>query len=208
MINYKILKIPCKLAKEYIHKFHYSKSSCWGPSPCFGLVDGKRLIGVMMFAIPCSENVRRSIFGSEYVDRVIELHRLHIKDCTPPNTESWFISRCFKKLKKLKPQLWAVLSFSDLTEGHTGVIYKATNAYRIGSTQPKWFYIDEEGKLRHPRQNGYNIDRSTAIEIGWKVTKRDSKNRYLWLLPDNKKHKKDLIELCKYKLETFVNKVA
>ena len=78
MIDYTIEKITTKLAKEYIHKNHYSHGSHNGPSPCYGLFDESSLIGVCMFATPCSENVRSSVFGKEYKDHVTELHRLHI----------------------------------------------------------------------------------------------------------------------------------
>ncbi len=200
MIDYQIKQIPSRLAKEYIHKYHYSHGSHNGPSPCFGLYDNENLIGCMMFATPCSEAVRASVFGKEYKNNVTELHRLHILDCTPKNTESWFIARCLKLLKQLKPQIWAVLSFSDKTEGHEGVIYKATNAYRLGSTGRSIFYIDQDGRLRHPRQSGVNITLALADEMGWKPVKREAKNRYLWLLPDDKRHKKELIKLCKYDL--------
>lgn len=200
MIDYIIKRISTKEAKEYIHNNHYSHGSHNGPSPCYGLFDGDELIGAMMFATPCSENVRSSIFGEEYKDHVTELHRLHILDCTPKNTESWFIARCLKQLKIDKPQIWAVLSFSDATEGHDGTIYKATNAYRLGSTGKVTFYRDKDDRLRHPRQNGVNITKEMAKENGWIAEKRDAKNRYMWLLADDKRHKKELIKLCKYDL--------
>jgi hypothetical protein len=197
MINYNVKRISAKEAKEYIHKNHYSHGSHNGPSPCYGLFDGELLIGVLMFATPCSENVRASVFGKEHVDNVTELHRLHIMDVTPKNTESWFISRCLKQLKLDKPQIWAVLSFSDTTEGHEGTIYKATNAIFCGQTGKAKFYMDMEGRLRHPRQNGVNIKKEEAEKMGWEQVTRFSKNRYLWLLPDNKTHKKFLISKCK-----------
>jgi len=53
--------------------------------------------------------------------------------------------------------IWGVLSFSDTTEGHSGIIYKATNAHRIGITGKTIFHEDEAGRLRHPRQCGMNI---------------------------------------------------
>jgi hypothetical protein len=201
MINYTVKKIPCKLAKEYIKKNHYSHGCHNGPSPCYGLFDGENLIGCLMFATPCSENVRASIFGEEYKDWVIELHRLHILDCTPKNTESWFISRCLKLLKQDKPQIKAVLSFSDMTEGHSGVIYKATNAYRLGSTGKAKFYRDKVGRLRHPRQSGINITEEMAKEKGWTPEIREAKNRYLYILANSKVEKKHLIKMCKYDLK-------
>ena len=196
MINYVVKQIKFSLARDYIKKHHYSHGCHNGASPCFGLFDNDDLIGVLMFATPCSEAVRASVFGSEYKDRVTELHRLHILDVTPKNTESWFIARCLKELKRVKPHIWAVLSFADTTEGHEGVIYKATNAFRLGSTGKAKFYIDPNGRLRHPRQNGINITDKVAENMGWKPVIRGAKNRYMWLLPDSKKHKKELLKLC------------
>lgn len=197
MKDYVVKRIPCKDAKEYIIKNHYSHGCHNAPSPCYGLFDNKNLIGVLMFATPCSENVRASVFGKEYKNNVIELHRLHILDCTPKNTESWFISRCLKLLRIDKPQIHGVISFSDITEGHTGIIYKATNALFCGTTSKATFYLDENGRLRHPRQNGVNITKEMAKEKGWKPVKRDSKNRYLYIIGSKseiRKYKK----LCRY----------
>ena len=198
MKDYDVVLIKSSLAKEYIKKNHYSKGCHNGPSPCFGLFDGDKLIGVLMFATPCSEAVRSSVFGVDYKNHVIELHRLHIMDITPKNAESWFIAKCLKELKKVKPQIWGVLSFADLTEGHEGIIYKATNAYHLGFTCKSTFFLDKDGRLRHPRQNGANISKDYAEKLGWKPVKRDSKVRYLWLLPDCKSHKTKLKHLCKY----------
>lgn len=201
MIDYQVKRIECKTAKEYIKKHHYSHGCHNGTSPCYGLFDKDALIGVLMFATPCSENVRKSIFGEEYKDSVIELHRLHILDVTPKNTESYFISRCLKLLKKDRPQTKAVITFSDKTEGHEGTIYKATNAYRIGSTGSSTFYLDETGRLRHPRQCGVNITKDEAKKRGWTPVKREAKNRYLYLIYENKWERKLLINRCKYDLE-------
>ena len=198
MIDYEIRRIDAKIAKEYIRKNHYTHGCHNGPSPCYGLFDSGELIGVLMFATPCSENVRASVFGESYKDSVIELHRLHILDCTPKNTESWFISRCLKLLKQDKPKIKAVISFSDSTEGHTGIIYKATNAYFIGKTGNAIFYRDKAGRLHHPHNNGKNITKEEAKEKGWIPEKRFSKNRYLYLIAKSKTENKKLIKMCKY----------
>lgn len=62
-MNYEVKKIPCKTAKDYIIKNHYSHGCHNAPSPCYGLFQDNDLIGVLMFATPCSENVRASVFG-------------------------------------------------------------------------------------------------------------------------------------------------
>lgn len=202
MEDYRIERIGCKEAKEYIIENHYSHGCHNAPSPCFGLFDkNNELIGVLMFATPCSENVRASVFGKEYKDSVTELHRLHIKDVTPKNTESWFIVRCLKMLKQIKPNIKAVISFSDTTENHDGTIYKATNAYRCGKTGKCTFYMDKDGRLRHPRQNGVNITSELAQEYGWKPVKRESKNRYVYLLATDRREGRELLKMMKVKYE-------
>lgn len=201
MMTYVVKRIPCKVAKSYICDNHYSHGCHNGPSPCYGLFDNDELIGVLMFATPCSENVRASVFGPEMKDAVIELHRLHIKDVTPKNAESWFISRCLKMLHVDKPQIKAVISFSDTTQGHEGTIYKASNFYYVGQTSPATFYLDASGRLRHPHQCGVNITRQMAAERGWVPVKRYAKNRYLFFLPSSKKELKQLKSRCKYELK-------
>lgn len=196
MIDYDVRRISAMTAKEYIRRYHYSHGSHNGPSPCYGLFDNGKLIGVLMFATPCSENVRACVFGPEHKDWVVELHRLHIQDVTPKNTESWFISRCLELVRKDRPQTKAVLSFSDTTVGHNGAIYKATNAYRIGHTGRATFYMDQDGRLRHPRQNGRNITKVEASALGWKPVVREAKNRFLWILGDDRREHRRLERMC------------
>ena len=187
----KVVKIPSKLGKEYIKTHHYSKSCHNGPM-CWGLYDDNdSLIGVCAFATPCSENVRRSVFGGEEnKHRVIELHRLHTYDDQPKNTTSWFVSRCIRGLIEYKPHIRAILSFADSTEGHTGTIYQALNFEQKGTSSPAWFYRDNNGSLRHPRQNGINITKEHANTLGWEREKRDSKIRYLLIVGRNKSEKR------------------
>lgn len=211
MENYKVVKIPYKVARDYITEHHYSHGCSGMANPCYGLFETRNdglfgeqdhLIGALMFATPCSEDVRASIFGEEYKDWVIELHRLHVLDGTPKNTESWFISRCLSMIKTDLPRIRAVISFSDSTEGHTGIVYQATNFYYCGTTGSKVFYRDKTGRLRHPRQSGVDITPEMAKEMGWTPERREAKNRYIYLVAHSKGEKKKLMSMCRYKLET------
>ena len=193
--NYKVQKISCNTAKEYIIKNHYAHGCHNSPYPCYGLYDDGYLIGVLMFATPCSKNVRASVFGEEYKDNVIELHRLHILDITPKNTESWFISKCIKALLIDRPQTWGIISFSDTTQGHEGTIYKASNFISCGKTSKATFYLDKNNRLHHPRQNGINVTKEMAIERGWKPVKRFAKNRYIKIIGINKKERQKHLKM-------------
>lgn len=202
MNNYSIKKIKSKIGKEYIRSHHYSKSCHNGPQ-CYGLFESNNLIGVCAFATPCSENVRASIFGPSFKDNIIELHRLFIQDGTPKNTESWFVSRVLKQLKADRPEIYCVISFADATEGHKGVIYQALNAHYYGTSPKATFYIDSNGSLRHPRQNGVNISLKEANKRGWKPIKREGKYRYCWFLPNSIGHKKWIMANCKLKFMDY-----
>ena len=181
-----VKKIEGRVGKEYIKENHYSKTCHNGPM-CWGLFQNNTLVGVCAFATPCSENVRSSIFGADHKDRVTELHRLHTKDDLPKNTTSWFVTRAIKGLLEYRPNIRAILSFSDTTEGHVGTIYKALNFEHKGSTGKAKFYRDQEGRLRHPRQNGVNVK---GEDYGWKPETRSSKNRFLLIVGPDKRERK------------------
>ena len=145
----------------------------------WGLYEEDNLVGVCAFATPCSEAVRRSLFGPGHESEVTELHRLHVQDGTPCNTESWFITQSLKGLKEVRPAIRAVISFADGTEGHIGTIYQACNALYAGTTGSSRFWRDAEGRLRHPRQNGHNVTPAEAAERGWTPERRAAKHRYV-----------------------------
>lgn len=191
MIDYEIRPIRGGEGRDYLRDNHYTRTCHNGPM-CWGLFDGPRMIGVIAFATPSSEAVRASVFGPDHKDKVTELHRLFVEDGTPKNTESWFIARALRLLVSRKPEIRAVISFADSTEGHRGVIYQATNALFCGTTGRSRFYRDQEGRLRHPRQNGVNITPDMAEARGWTPEMRASKNRYLFLVGNKRWGKKNL----------------
>jgi hypothetical protein len=199
------MQIDPKSAKIYIRANHYSKGCHNGPSPCFGLFDADyELIGVLMFAVSCSENVRRVVFGIGQEHMTIELHRLHIQDVTPKNAESWFIARCMRMLKKIKPEIRVVVSYSDGTQGHDGTIYAASNFILTGKELREnygYHYLDENGRIRHTRQNGVNIKPNEAKARGWQVIYRSGKRRWHFplgdSLSDNRRIRRRLLEIAK-----------
>lgn len=191
---YEVRRMKSPDGKEFIRRHHYSRGSHNGPT-CYGLYSkaSDELVGVCAFAAPCSENVRASVFGTDSKSSVTELHRLVLLDEVPHNGESFFIGRALTLLKADKPGICAVLSFADATEGHIGTIYQATNALYCGTSGRATFYRDGDGRLRHPRQNGVNVGALAARALGWEPVKRDGKHRYLFLLPNSKHHRKELI---------------
>ena len=64
------------------------------------------------------------------------------------------------------------------------------------------FYKDQDGRLRHPRQNGKNILRKDAEKLGWVPVKREGKHRYLFIL-EKKKKRETLLKKLKLKIQEY-----
>ena len=139
---------------NFIEKHHYSHNVNGIQSYYhFGLYrEGKfglpEMIGAMMYAMPSMPHTSKK-YNPINPDRCFELRRLVCVDDTPKNTESYFIGQTFKWLKK-NTDIEVIVSFADEEEGHTGVIYKATNFNYLGTTSPgRTLMVD--GKKFHSR---------------------------------------------------------
>ena len=142
------------------------------------------IVGAVAFATPCSEAVRSSVFGVEYKERVTELHRLHMQPHL--SGTGWtlkFLAAVLRDIHTRRPDLWAIVSYADTTEGHEGGIYRAASFIDVGLVgSPRKFYRDADGRLRHPRQNGVNISRGAAAAMGWSCEMRGRKRKFIKIL--------------------------
>jgi len=206
MMEFSLEKLPQQRGREYISEHHYS-GGCSNSAMIWGLRDtSDTLRGAIAFATPISENVRKAFLGDDtcwcsHIDEehgfhqhVTDLHRLYTDDDLPDGTETWVISEALDELKGYKSKYWLVTAFADSTEGHIGTVYQAANAYYYGTSGKATFYRDQDGVLRHPRQCGENVSREDARERGWTVEKREPKHRYVFLLPDGKRHREWLLD--------------
>jgi hypothetical protein len=80
--------------------------------------------------------------------------------------------------------LYALISFADEYEGHHGGVYQAMSWLYCGvSTARVLTHRDAEGRLRHRRQNGCNVNEQRARLLGWTSSKEvHTKHRYVKLL--------------------------
>lgn len=95
---------------------------------------GKSLVGVATFATPATNNIIRAHTGLENAQTGTCLARLSLLDQVPGNGESYFVSRAFSILRKEKPHILAVVSYSDEAAGHIGQVYQALSAQYRGRT--------------------------------------------------------------------------
>jgi hypothetical protein len=105
-------------------------------------------------------------YGVEKESDMVELRRLVCIDDTPRNTESYFIGKTIRWLKK-NTDYKVIVSYADPHHGHSGTIYKASNFKHIGMTQAGKI-IDWNGRRYHDK-SVRDINRSIFKRTGERV---------------------------------------
>lgn len=125
-------------------------------SYAFALVVNDTIRGVVTFGVPASRHLQIGVCP-EQPSLVLELNRLWCHDGEPRNTESAFVSRA---LRLLPPRV--IVSYADLSQGHTGFVYRAMSWRYAGWTDmdrktPRYDYIpaDPNTHTRDAFRNGY-----------------------------------------------------
>ena len=150
--------IPTTIDKvrTFIETWHYSKSVNglrW--SHVFGLYHEGHLIGAMIYGSLGMANTWKKYGDSE--DDVIELRRLCCIDKTPKNTESYFIGKTLRWLKK-NTNYKIVVSYADSFHNHVGTIYRASN-FEYGGMTSGGKVISWEGKTYHDKSiRAYHVN--------------------------------------------------
>src|SRR3990167_4339642 len=98
------------------------------------------VVGACVFAFPPRETVKR------YKGMVWELARLWLAPECPRNSETFFVARALRHVRRTHPGLVGVVSYADPSVGHTGLIYRAGNWRSDGRTDadrrtPRFDYV-------------------------------------------------------------------
>jgi hypothetical protein len=159
--GYHVEPIRTKDAKAFVLEHHYSSSfvaTRWN----FGLMRGRELLGVAAFSVPMAGAVISKYLGVS-PDRGIELGRFTLDPEVKFNGESWFLSRAFRQLHQIAPQLAGVVSFADpmerrdpvtdaiLKRAHFGTVYRSLNAEFAGRSGARWLHVLPNGEIANLR---------------------------------------------------------
>jgi hypothetical protein len=134
--------------REFIEHWHYSstvKGMTW--DYVFKMVYEGQIIGAMIYGKPAMHNQWMKYVDNE--DELLELRRLCCIDNTPKNTESYFIGKTLKWLKK-NTGVRRIVSYADPFYEHSGTIYKASNFKHVGMS-PGGKKILLDGKYYHDK---------------------------------------------------------
>lgn len=156
----KLDKTKCKISicefndiRHIFKEYHYKKDAMGGGiSACFAMFIDGSLVGGSVLGKPRHENKYKNC---------IDIRRMACLDLAPCNSESWFLSQIIKWCASNTDYNY-VLSYSDMTVGHSGTIYKAANFKQIGETTPTKF-VEWNGRTYHPRS--LSIDRPYSYEL-------------------------------------------
>lgn len=143
-------------ARQFVCTHHYS-----GSYPAarlrVGLYECGTLVGVAVFSEPANPRCIPSWTGYPREEGV-ELGRFVLLDRVGFNAESWFWARARRALREAKPEIRAILAYSDpvprksltgevVLPGHVGTIYQATNGAYLGRSSRKTLHLDAHGHV-------------------------------------------------------------
>ena len=181
-----------KAVTPFIEKWHYSHyAGGIQHRQCFALYspDGKfglpRMIGCMIYGQPAMSNTATK-YHPDNPDRCWELRRLCCIDDTPTNTESFFIGKTLRWLKQ-NTDAEVIISYSDLQQGHEGVVYKASNFINMGQT-PSGQALMVDGKQYHDRTIRNKRPYARAIKRRWEEKQNGKKDDDIYFVEKKPKN--------------------
>ena len=175
-------------AKYAVMNWHYSKVMPSGRLAKFGVWEGGRFVGSVLFgrgAIPAIALP----FGMTQKE-VVELVRVALRDHKTPVTR--IIRMALKRLKAHSPGLRIVVSYADMEQDHLGIIYQAGNWTYLGRTEAVATHMVVLGKIAHARSV---YSRYGTHSVQWLRKHIDPEAKYATLK-------------CKHKYATSLDKEA
>lgn len=108
----------------------------------------------------------------------LSLSRLAVAPTEPTNAESIFIGAMLRTLQHERRWVAAV-TFADESQGHTGIIYRATNWRYLGRTKPEPRWVDETGR-QVSRLATKSRRAKDMRERGYRMVGKYAKHKYIF----------------------------
>lgn len=204
MKEYSVQEIKRNDCAEFILNIHYAKR--WPSiSYAFGLFLGGELVGIVTYGTPPSAPLKRGIAGDNYKGDILELNRLCLKN-NLKNESSMLVGKSLKMLPKNK----IIVSFADIGQGHSGIVYQASNFIYCGLSAKRtdWKVKGKEhlhGQTIADEFRGCE-NRAQAMRDKYGddfyLEPRSRKHRYIFIV-GNKQYKKQVLASIKYKIEQY-----
>ena len=190
---------------HFILNIHYAKT--WpSVSHAFGLILKNQVVGGITYGTPSSAPLRVGICGPKFKGDLLELNRLCLYD-NLKNEASFLVG---KSLRMLRPLNKIIVSYADISQGHVGKVYQATNFLYCGLSAKRtdWRIRGKEhlhGQTVADEFRGVE-DRAQAMRDKYGedfyTTPRPRKHRYVTFV-GTKAFKKSAKKALKYPIEPY-----
>jgi hypothetical protein len=176
-------------AKYAVLNWHYSHAMPSGKLAKIGVWEYGQFIGCLLFGRGANNCLGKPYGLSQ--NECCELVRIALKKHETP--VSRIIAISIKMLRKLSPNMKAIISFADTAQDHHGGVYQASNWIYLGKSNSADEYI-----VHGKRMHGRSMRAKYKTHVGKdfiKIVKGSSKHRYI--MPLDKILKEKLINLSK-----------
>ena len=147
----RVYYITKREAIEVVSKYHYSKVMPRLTKFYIGAYEGKKLVGVFTLGWGTRPlHTIKKLFPSLGTKDYFECGKLCLSDSMPKNSESEFISKVIKLVKKDMPQIKLIFSWADGIMGKPGYVYQASNFFYGGYIWTE-AYLDKNNVRIHVR---------------------------------------------------------
>ena len=164
---------------EFIRKHHYAGNAS-KTGKMFGMAralpDGRYwLVGVAQWLPPtkvCAQSVQPGRWR-----RVISLTRVVVSPGEPQNATGMLVG---KAICWIRERGWvSAVTFADDSQGHTGVIYRATNWKYKGETRasPRW--VDSEGRQVSTKAGAVTRRKQQMLDLGYRCEGNFKKHKFV-----------------------------
>ena len=124
--------IGAAVARDLVRRVHYSGKVTQNSQLHLGVYYAGRLEGVMQFGPPLDRRKVLPLVRGTLWNQMLELNRMAFTDALPRNSESRAMAVAFRMLRKHRPDIKWILSFSDATQCGDGTIYRASGFVLTG----------------------------------------------------------------------------
>lgn len=156
LCRYDVQEINRKEMQSFVNKWHYSCVMPRQTKLCLGGYRNDEFLGDLRAAISFGWGSRplhtiRKLFPSLTSKDYLDIGKMCLEDDEPKNSESIFLARAIKVLKKKFPDIKLLFTWADAMWGKPGYIYQASN-FLYGGYIWTDVYMTLEGKRLHPLQ--------------------------------------------------------
>ena len=139
--------IDAAAARDVVRRIHYSGKVVNNSTLHMGVYYNGSLEGAMQFGSPMDRRKVLPLVRGTLWNQMLELNRMAFSEALPRNSESRAMGVAFRLLRKHRPDIKWILSFSDATQCGDGTIYRAAGFVLTQIVQNRGLFRLPDGEV-------------------------------------------------------------